>query len=336
MQRFETPSRRALDRTVGANELNWALSGWQAQSGTGPLLSRVAEVVAPSFPAGSRPIATILIGFGAAPAWWEKGEFDPDKHPRWPAKTPGSVGGQFRGTDAASSATEPQQLQSEPKPPQTKPKPLPSVPEVPPPGTQRQVMRQAADRAKQLAARRLARELALTALRGMVEAVANLIPVVDVVADALLLADIARTLADYLEYRALGKAVDEFIRGGPYTVEQLRLSPSDESFSSYGAFRKDAPDVSAEKRFGPAGDGYQYHHIVPQGGSNAQNISPEQLHSTENIIKIPTLLHEAINARYAEEKDGTGMTLFQWLQTQPYEVQRAEGLRIMRELGIIY
>jgi len=32
-----------------------------------------------------------------------------------------------------------------------------------------------------------------------------------------------------------------------------------------------------EKRFGSAGDGYQYHHIVTQGGANAGNILAEQL-----------------------------------------------------------
>ena len=30
-----------------------------------------------------------------------------------------------------------------------------------------------------------------------------------------------------------------------------------------------------------------------------------------------------------------GMTKFQWLQTQPYEVQREEGLKILRELNIL-
>ncbi len=29
------------------------------------------------------------------------------------------------------------------------------------------------------------------------------------------------------------------------------------------------------------------------------------------------------------------MTLYQWLQTQPYDVQREEGLKILRKLRIL-
>ena len=39
------------------------------------------------------------------------------------------------------------------------------------------------------------------------------------------------------------------------------------------------------KRFGGAGDGNQYHHIVTQGGQNQDNIPPERLQNTDNIIR---------------------------------------------------
>lgn len=94
--------------------------------------------------------------------------------------------------------------------------------------------------------------------------------------------------------------------------------------------------VFSAKRFGRAGDGQQYHHIVTQGGLNAEKIPPERLHNTDNVIPLPTLLHQAVNGKYAEIKRGTGgMTVYQWLQTQPYQVQREEGLRILRELRIL-
>jgi hypothetical protein len=90
------------------------------------------------------------------------------------------------------------------------------------------------------------------------------------------------------------------------------------------------------KRFGPAGDGEQYHHIVTQGGANADNIPPEQLQNTDNIIRLPTLLHEAVNAEYSKLlQDGTGMTMYQWLQTQSYDIQREEGLKILKRLNIL-
>jgi len=89
------------------------------------------------------------------------------------------------------------------------------------------------------------------------------------------------------------------------------------------------------KRFGPAGDGNQYHHIVTQGGANADNIAPGQLQNTENIIILPTLLHEAVSDEYFGPSPVPNMNLYQWLQTQSYDVQREEGLRILRELHIL-
>jgi hypothetical protein len=198
-------------------------------------------------------------------------------------------------------------------------------------------LKEVARRAERRAARTLVRELTVTALRGMVEAVANLVPILDIVADAMLIADIVRAGAEIREIQAEKQAVLNFIKDGPYTLDQLRVSTNDESFSSYDAFRKEDTDVVLlDKRFGPAGDGSQYHHLVTQGGDNPENFPAERLHNTENIIRIPTLLHEAINAEYCSRKEGTNMTLYEWVQTQPYEVQRAEAIRVLRKLGIIY
>jgi hypothetical protein len=33
--------------------------------------------------------------------------------------------------------------------------------------------------------------------------------------------------------------------------------------------------------------------------------------------------------------DDSGKTLYQWLQTQPYDVQRERGLKILRDLHIL-
>jgi hypothetical protein len=90
------------------------------------------------------------------------------------------------------------------------------------------------------------------------------------------------------------------------------------------------------KRFGAAGDGCQYHHIVTQGGLNEKNIPAKQLQNTDNIVRLPTLLHEAVNGVYQGKSPVEGMNMYQWLQTQPYEVQRQEGLKILRDLNIIH
>jgi hypothetical protein len=95
-------------------------------------------------------------------------------------------------------------------------------------------------------------------------------------------------------------------------------------------------DKDLSKRFGPAGDGYQYHPIVTQGGMNATKIPPAQLQNTDNIIRLPTLVHEAVTAEYLEpaHEDET-KTLYEWVQSQPYSVQREEGLKVLRKLRII-
>jgi hypothetical protein len=115
------------------------------------------------------------------------------------------------------------------------------------------------------------------------------------------------------------------------------VSSNYEEFSSYGDFIKDAAYIAIAlivKRFGGAGSGNQYHHIVTQGGANTK-ISPEQLQNTDNVIPLPTLLHEAVNAVYSRQWENTNMTRYEWLQTQPYDVQREEGLKILRELHIL-
>jgi hypothetical protein len=129
----------------------------------------------------------------------------------------------------------------------------------------------------------------------------------------------------------------DFLKKGPHTLQELQVPSHDyQQFSSYDQFIKvQFPLDAMSKRFGGAGDGYQYHHIVTQGGANDKNIPAEQLQNTENIIRIPTLLHEAVNDAYSQPKEGTNMTVYEWLQTQPYDVQREEGLKILRKLRII-
>ncbi len=150
-------------------------------------------------------------------------------------------------------------------------------------------------------------------------------------------ADVARTVAEFRKLAVDAVAALDFVKDGPHSFEDLQASSSGyEEFSSYDQFYK--AELSLEliaKRFGSAGDGQQYHHIVTQGGANADNILPEQLQNTDNIIRLPTLLHEAVNAEYLKPQLDTNMTKYQWLQTQPYDVQREEGLRILRDLHIL-
>lgn len=153
-----------------------------------------------------------------------------------------------------------------------------------------------------------------------------------------MLIDLANTISEFKQLKSNADAAIDFIKNGPYSFEELQVpSPGGyKEFSNYYEFRKDAfPGWLLVKRFGPAGDGKQYHHLVTQGGANEGNIPSERLHNTDNIIRLPALLHEAVNAEYLGNSPDENLNMYQWRQTQPYEVQREEGLKILRRLHIL-
>lgn len=152
-------------------------------------------------------------------------------------------------------------------------------------------------------------------------------------------AEIARLSSEYRKLAIAATVALDFVKDGPHSLEDLQVSASGyEEFSTYDQFVKgELPLKRMVKRFGGAGDGNQYHHIVTQGGANAKNIPPEQLQNTENIIILPTLLHEVVSDEYlGPSPDDSTVILYEWLQTQPYEVQREVGLKILRELHILW
>jgi hypothetical protein len=241
----------------------------------------------------------ILIKCAAVARDVRKASPDDPKHPGWLAGTPGGRGGEFRPKDDPGVA----------------------------------ITQDIKDRIN----RQTLRLSLVAALHIGLETLANLIPGVDVAADVAMVADLARALTEYGKLAIDVTAAFNFIKAGPHSIEDLQVSSSDyEEFSNYDQFVKveASPDQMA-KRFGGAGPGNQYHHIVTQGGANADIIPPEQLQNTENIIILPTLLHEAVNDEYLGPSPDPNMNLYQWLQTQPYDVQREFGLQILRDLYIL-
>jgi hypothetical protein len=226
---------------------------------------------------------------------------DDPKHPGWPAGTEGGRGGQFRPKD----------------------------------GSEAVIARDVIERIQRIKARRALRTEALAVLRLAAELMADAVPGIGLAADAATLIDMANTIAELKKLKIDADAAIEFVKHGPYSLEELQVSSDYEEFSSYGDFIKDAAYIALlVKRFGGAGSGNQYHHIVTQGGANTK-IPAEQLQNTDNVIPLPTLLHEAVNGQYSRFDDAKDMTIYQWLQTQPYDVQREEGLKILRELHIL-
>ncbi|HEX9490984.1 MAG TPA: hypothetical protein VF930_11905 [Stellaceae bacterium] len=300
--RFRTPSGRFSDIALDAQRLAKTISQLPAEGSLDQLLSLAATAAAHRCPPKSRPIAIVGIGFGPPDTGWWKGDFDPSKHPRWPAKAPESQGGRFRIREDGGKLTGD--------------------------NVHRAVRR--------LALRRALRKVFTAALR--IGGEAALGPIGDVIA----IVDTIRTIVELRKLAIEATAAREFVAKAPYSLDDLRVSAELESFPSHDAFVKDLASIAEWllKRFGPAGDGYDYHHIVEQGGENSEKIPAEQLHNTDNIIRIPRLVHEAINSYMYnsymyKKKDGTGMTYREWLPKQPYSVQRATGIEIMRDLGII-
>jgi hypothetical protein len=227
---------------------------------------------------------------------------DDPVRPGWPAGTEGGLGGKFRPKD----------------------------------GSQAVISEEAARRIRRLALRRALRMGALAVLRESAEALAGLIPIIGIAADIATLVDLANTVHEFIKLKIDADAAVDFIKKGPYSLDELKVPSRNgyEEFSNYDAFYKDQRRV-LNKRFGPAGPGQQYHHIVTQGGSNEDNIPPEKLHNTDDIVVLPTLLHEAVNGEYMKESPDPTLNLYQWLQTQPYDVQREIGLQILRNLHIL-
>jgi hypothetical protein len=228
---------------------------------------------------------------------------DDAKHPGWPAGTPGGLGGKFRPKDDAESA----------------------------------ITQQIENKIERIMMRRAIRTAALAVLRLTGEGAANFIPFLGLVTDAAMAVDVARTIAEFRDLAIDAAAAVDFVKKGPYSLKDLQV-PSNgyEEFSSYREFIKGELSLDEmAKRFGGAGDGNQYHHVVTQGGANDKNIPQNLLQNTDNIVCLPTLLHEAVNAEYSQAERGKNMTKYQWLQTQPYDVQREEGLKILRKLHIL-
>lgn len=222
------------------------------------------------------------------------------KHPGWPAGTEGGLGGKFRPKDGSEAASD------------------------------REL--------GEIVARRAIRIVALAVLSLAGESVAEAIPGVDFAATAAMSASMAKLISEFRQLKIDTDAATEFVNDGPHSFEDLQVSAKDyREFSSYEAFYKSRSRVIfLAKWANPAGDGSQYHHIVTQGGANGKNFSPEQLQNTDNIIILPKLLHEAVNAEYLKEQSpDPDLNMYDWLQTQPYEVQFAEGLKILRRLHIL-
>jgi hypothetical protein len=272
--------------------------------------SNVAKHVGPRW---QRPLAFVGIGFGPAPATksdgylWKGGEFDETKHPRVPEGSP--EGGEFCSVDGASNAEAANDTAD---------------------GliNQNIILKDLSGKLTKTIARKTLKNRLIAGLRAVAGIVADAVPYVGEIFDAY---EITQALKDFAALKIEVTAAEAYVEDGPHALEALQVDGPGRSFSSAEAFKKD----ELGKVYGSAGDGWDYHHIVWQGGESGKNIPAELLHSTENMVRVPRLLHEVITSEYGKPSEVAGKTIREWLGTQPYEAQRAYGLKVMRDLGII-
>jgi hypothetical protein len=305
-----------------ADQLNLIFNQICAEPPNFGTLRSVLETIAHHMNSGDLARAAIATGYLSLPVLSKaqctsaqdidallKASPDDPKHPGWPAGAPEGQGGQFRPKDVTVGLT-------------------------------------AADKAenmKRLAQRKTFRTVLVRALlskRGLRLLGENLatvlteeIPGVDALATAATLADDVSFMESVAADVRDSKAAMGFLEKGPADLQDPMVpAESPQGFASYDAFKK----VDLEKQFGPAGDGLDYHHIVEQGPNEGVFPAPE-LQSTENIVKIPRLLHEDINSYYISktEFDGVFLTSRQYLSGNSFSFQRSFGICAMQRRGLL-
>jgi hypothetical protein len=107
----------------------------------------------------------------------------------------------------------------------------------------------------------------------------------------------------------------------PKDVEELRADKEFRSFPTFEAFKK---------YYGSAGEGYEWHHIVEQSAG----FPPEQVNTTENIIRVPKFIHEELNGLYSRKLNDQGKQYRDIVHKESFGVQRAIGLSHLHELGV--
>ena len=226
--------------------------------------------------------------------------------PGWPAGAPDGQGGRFRPKDDADATG----LKTDER--------------------KKRIERLRARRTFRSVIRRLLTAKRVVRLLG--EFAGDLIPGIDVASDIATVADLTKVAEDLAAEVSYSKVALEFAEQGPRALRSLMVDTQEASFPSYQSFLK----TDVEKRYGPAGEGYEYHHIVEQG-MNDGRFAQRQLQSTYNIIRIPKLLHEEVNAFYASKIPGVSgdLPFREFLKPKSFEEQQAWGRWALERMDIV-
>ena len=134
----------------------------------------------------------------------------------------------------------------------------------------------------------------------------------------------ARLLLGFLFKSAPKFFVTTAIRVGVYTTRN--------GFRYFDDFKKAA---------GGTKPGYQWHHIVEQGGKNRTRFDPRALHNPNNLVQIPKEVHQQCINRWMSRSNVrlfghvTGRdTLRYYLRGKSFETQHRFGIELLRLCGV--
>jgi hypothetical protein len=82
--------------------------------------------------------------------------------------------------------------------------------------------------------------------------------------------------------------------------------------------------------------GYDIHHIVEQTQAERDGFTREVIDSPDNLVRIPRLKHQEINAWYQEKnRNFGGMPPREYLSGRNWDVRRSVGLDALRDSGVL-
>jgi hypothetical protein len=82
--------------------------------------------------------------------------------------------------------------------------------------------------------------------------------------------------------------------------------------------------------------GYDIHHIVEQTSARRGGFPNEVIDSPENLVRVPRLKHQEINAWYqTKNEDFGGLTPREYLSGRSWEVRKSVGMDALRMYGVL-
>jgi hypothetical protein len=98
-------------------------------------------------------------------------------------------------------------------------------------------------------------------------------------------------------------------------------------FSSFSSFKR---------AMGSAGEGKAWHHIVEQHAGNIAKFGAENIHNTNNVIKLASgkgSIHAKVTGYYNSIMEGTNMTVRDYVKTLSYDKQYEFGIKVLKRFG---